>query len=78
MIDKNYEWFEKNYDELQKKYKNKYLVVQNQKVLKVFSTMEDAIDFSEDLELGSYIIQKCAKNKEDLIQIFHTRVRFDD
>lgn len=79
-IDKNYEWFEKNYNELQKKYKNKFLIIQNQRVIKAVSNMEEAIRSSKDLglELGTYIIQECAKDKEKLTQVFHTRVRFND
>lgn len=77
-IEENYKWFEENYEELQKKYKNKFLVIKDKKVIKATSSMEEAINYSNNLELGTYIIQKCAKNKDDLIQVFHTRVRFDD
>lgn len=77
-VDENYKWFEENYEELKKRYKDKFLIIQNQSVYKSFSTFEDAIKYSKTLKAGTYIIQKCAKNKDDLIQIFHTRVRFND
>lgn len=72
MIDKNYEWFESNKKELLKTYKNKYVVIMEEKVIFDSENMEDAITFASELELGTFIIQKVEKKEEP--QVFHTRV----
>lgn len=77
-IEENYKWFEENYNSLSKKYKGYYLIILNKEIIKVFKTIDDAIEFSKKLPEGTFIIQKCEKNKDDLIQVFHSRVRFND
>lgn len=75
-VDINYKWFEENKQELLKKYKNKFLVIKEKKVIRTTSTMEDAIEYSKNLELGTFIIQKV--EKKETAQVFHTRVRFNE
>ena len=74
IIDKNYEYYSKNQDELNKKYNNKYIIIKDEKIFGVFDSLPDAIQEAKKLEAGTYIIQQCAKKKEP--QMFHTRVRF--
>lgn len=73
--DKNYNYFLTNKKELCKKYLNKYLVIKDEKVFGAYDTFKEALDEVKDIEAGTYIIQKCEKNEE--VQIFHTRVRFN-
>lgn len=75
-VDKNYEWFKNNKKELLKKYKNKYIVISNQEVLFSDNDIEKAITFASELEVGNFIIQKCEKEDESTIQVFHTRAIF--
>lgn len=73
--DKNYEYYISNKKELCKKYLNKYLIIKDESVVGAYETFEDALKEAKNIEAGTYIIQKCEKDEE--VQIFHTRIRFD-
>lgn len=73
--DKNYDYFKSNKKELCKKYLNKYLIIKDENVYGAYETFEEALKEAKNIEAGTYIIQKCEKNEE--VQIFHTRIRFD-
>lgn len=73
-VDMNYKWFEENKKELLKKYKDEYVVIHNQKVVFNSDVFEKAVTYASELELGTFIIQKV--EKEDTIQVFHTRTLF--
>lgn len=73
--DKNYEYFSKNKNELCKKYLNMFLIIKEEKVFGAYETFEEALNAAKNIEAGTYIIQRCEKDEE--IQIFHTRVRFN-
>lgn len=75
-VDKNYVWFKENLKELLKKYKNKYIVISNQEVIFSCTTMEEAVNFASELDMGNFIIQECSKEEEKNIQVFHTRAIF--
>jgi|GEM_PF-1759191 hypothetical protein len=45
MIDKNFEWYQKNYQDLYKKYPEKFLIIANEKVERVFDTLDEAYVF---------------------------------
>ena len=74
--DKNYEYFQSNKKELCKKYLNKYLIIKDESVFGAYESFIDALNVAKNIEAGTYIIQKCEKDEE--VQIFHTRVRFSD
>lgn len=73
--DKNYEYYISNKKELCKKYLNKYLIIKDESVVGAYETFEEALKEAKNIEAGTYIIQKCEKDEE--VQIFHTRIRFD-
>lgn len=75
-LDKNYKYFKDNYDELKKQYVNKYVVIVDEKVIQSCNDLNEAVEYVKHLEPGKYIVQKVAENPEDLIQTFHSRVRF--
>ena len=75
-LDKNYNYFKDNYDELKKQYVNKYVVIVDEKVIQSCNDLNEAVEYVKGLEAGTYIVQKVAENPEDLIQTFHSRVRF--
>lgn len=74
-LDRNYEYFINNKEELCLKYLNKFLIIKDEKVIGAYETFEEALIEVKNIEAGTYIIQKCEKDEE--IQIFHTRIRFD-
>ena len=75
-LDKNYKYFKRNYEELKKQYVNKYVIIVDEEVIHSCSNLDDAIEYVKNLEAGKYIVQKVAENPDDLIQTFHSRVRF--
>lgn len=74
--DKNYKYFLENKQELCKKYLNKFLIIREEKVFGAYETFEEALNVAKNIEAGTYIIQRCERDEE--IQIFHTRVRFNE
>lgn len=75
-VDRNYNWYKKNLTRLLKEYKNKYIVIKDEQILFSSDNMEQAVTFASELELGTFIIQKCEKEDETNIQVFHTRAIF--
>jgi hypothetical protein len=45
MIDKNFEWYQENYQDLYKKYPEKFLIIANEKVERAFDTLDEAYVF---------------------------------
>lgn len=74
-LKKNYEYYLANKKELLKKYNNKIIIIQDEQVLDVYNTLNEATEKAKELKAGTYIIQKCEKG--DDTQIFHTRIRFN-
>ena len=73
-IERNYDYFEKNIEELIDKYQNDYLVIKDQKVVFNSKEKDKAFDYVKDkYKPGEYIIQKCEK-PYDSVQIFYSRV----
>lgn len=75
-MEKNYNYYLKNQDELKKQYENKYIIIKDEKVYGAYDNMQEAIQNAKKLEAGTYIIQECKAKKD--IQTFHTRVRFNE
>lgn len=78
MLDKEYEFFKKNKEELLKKYKSLYIVIKDEKVVGSYKTQSEALKKSAQIfELGTFLIQKISGKEEDIIQHFHSRVAFN-
>lgn len=76
-LDKNYQYFVDNLENLIKEYKGKFLVIHNQKIVGVYDNELEAYnDSSKKYGLGEFIIQKCVK-EEDQTAVFHSRVVFN-
>lgn len=75
MVKENYNYYLEHKKELCEKYLNKFIIIKEQSFYGAYETMEEAIENAKKIEAGTYIIQKC--EKEEDIQIFHTRVRFN-
>lgn len=74
-IKKDYQYYLDNKDDFNKKYKNKYIIIKDEKIFGIYETLEEAINTAKELEAGTYIIQQCKDNEST--QVFHTRVRFN-
>lgn len=75
-LDKNYNYFKKNEKEFSKKYSNQYIIIVDEQVVYSTKSKELAIAYIKNLKAGTYIIQKCEKDYEKNVQMFHTRVSF--
>ena len=77
MLDKEYEYFQKNKAELLKQYRDKFIVIKGDQVIGSYETEKDAYDQTmKDHEAGSFLIQQCVENEEKLTQTFHSRTIF--
>lgn len=76
-LDKEYQYFKDNRQELLKKHKNKFLVIQNEKIVGSYNTELEAYQESvKKFELGTFLLQQCVEEKSEEKAIFHTRVIF--
>ena len=77
MLDKEYKFYLKNQAELVKKYKGKFLVIKDEKIVSVFGTREEAYNNAvAQYKLGTFLIQECLESNKDVIQTFNSRVAF--
>ena len=73
LINKNYDWFKKNLNELVKKYNGLYVVVKNNSVIASYNSFDEAfVDMSEKEQPGTFIIQLCTLDSEKTTQTFFT------
>lgn len=73
-VDKNYDYFKKNIENLIAEYNDKFIVIRDQKVIFNSLKIEDAFRYVKGkFKPGEYIIQKCEKPDES-IQVFSSRV----
>ena len=75
MLEKEYEFFQKNKKIFKEKYLGKFIVIKNEEVIGVYLTVSEALEkTSKKHEIGSFLIQEVAENDSDYIQRFHSRV----
>ena len=75
MLEKEFEYYLKNQDELVKKYKGKFIVLKNEKVIGAYPSHLQA--YNETLkteELGTFLIQHCLWGTHSHSQTFHSQV----
>ena len=76
-LEKEFNYYLKNQEELVKKYNGKVLAIKNCKVIGVFETEIEAINkTSEKEELGTFLVQKCEPGTNSYTQMYHSRVAF--
>lgn len=74
MLDKEYEFYQKNKDEFVKKYIGKFIVIKNDKIIGVYDSQVDALKESvKTNDLGTFLIQEIKGNDEPVIR-FYSRV----
>jgi len=78
MLKDEFEYYLDNQKEFVKKYKGKFLVIKDQKIIGVYDDEKDAyFKTQQEHELGTFLIQKCESGKESYTQTFHSRVIFN-
>ncbi len=78
MLQKEFQYYLDNQEELVKKYLNKFLVIKNQEVVGVFVSKQEAYDnATSKYELGTFLIQHCLPGTMSHTQTFHSQVIFN-
>ena len=72
MINKDFEYFNNHREELLKDHKNEYVVIKDASIVGFFKEQAEAFKAMRDSELGTFIVQKCIPESEE-IKEFHTR-----
>jgi hypothetical protein len=80
MLEKEYKYYKDHQNELVSRYPDKYLIIKDQKVISVFETLSEAIDFANANGLieGEYLLQLCAQKRRGLACVFRSRAYFKD
>ena len=77
MNNKDYDYFKSNLNMLLKKHKNKFLVIENEKVYGAYLSFDEAYnDVAKKLEPGSFIIQQCVKEENSTASYMSNNVTF--
>ena len=74
-LEKDFQYFLDNQEELVKQYGGKFIVLKEQQVLGVYNSEEEAFtETQKQHELGSFLIQECKKGEDVYTQTFSSRV----
>jgi UDP-N-acetylglucosamine 2-epimerase len=77
MLEKEFQYYLDNQQELVKKYNGKVIVIIGNEVVGVYKNELDALKESQkEYEQGTFLIQKCTPGNEAYTQTFHSRVTF--
>jgi hypothetical protein len=78
LLEKEFNYYLENQDELVKKYNGRFLIIKDEKIQGDFDTQLDAYHYGkEHFELGTFLIQFCAPGNVNYTQSFHSRVSFN-
>lgn len=77
MLKEEFEFYLAHQEELVEKYRGKFIVIKNKKVIGEYDTEVDAYAKTvANEELGTFLIQECQPGNENYTQTFRTRVIF--
>jgi len=78
MIERLFNWYRSNQDELVKQYNGKYIVITEDGVKGAFDTDTDGYDYAvKAFGRGNFMLQKCSEGEKDYSLHFYTyRVAF--
>lgn len=75
MLDKEFNFYINNQDELLKKYNGEYIVIIGEEVIGSFKSQLEAYnETAKEHKVGTFLIQHCLPGKDSYTQIFHSRV----
>lgn len=76
-LKKEFEYYLKHQKDLVKKYKGKFIVIKDCKVIRAYDSEQEAVfETSKKHKIGTFLVQKCIPGKESYTQTFHSRVAF--
>lgn len=75
MLEKEFDFYLKNQEQLVKEYEGKFIVIKNQSVIGSYSSHHEAYDETiKTEELGTFLIQHCLPGSDSYTQTFHSQV----
>lgn len=75
MLEREYDFFQANQDELLRKYSGKFIAIVGEEVVTVGDTLAAAIKATiPDHPVGTFLIQEISKNESTRVQRFYSRV----
>ncbi|MBO6572123.1 MAG: hypothetical protein JJ958_06710 [Balneola sp.] len=78
MLEKEFQYYLDNQEDLVKKYQGKYLVIIGEEIEAVYDTEEEAyFKSTEKYDEGTFLIQLCESGDEAYTQSFHSNVVFN-
>lgn len=77
-LKREYTFFTEHHSELSEKYQGKFLIIKDESVKGHADSFEEAYQIAADmnLEIGSFLIQECAKDLDSLVQTYVSRAVF--
>ena len=76
-LEKEFNFYLKNQDELVKKFNGKFIVIKGEEVLGSYDSHREAFEKTKvDHELGTFLIQLCEPGKDGYTLTFHSNVTF--
>jgi len=76
-LEKEFEYYIGHQDELVEKYKGKFVVIKDCRVIGAYDSQIEAVQESiKTHPMGTFLVQKCEPGKESYTQTFHSRVAF--
>jgi hypothetical protein len=77
MLEKEFEFYQKNQEELVKKYNGRVIVIKDEKVIGDFDSEIVAVNETGKMhELGTFLVQRCAPGTDTTTNTFHSRYAF--
>ena len=77
MTDKNYAYFVEHLDELIEMHNGKHVVIKDESIIGVYDSFKEAYDDTiKTEELGTFIIQQCVTEEEEMITFVSSNVAF--
>jgi len=77
MLDKEFQYYLDNQNNLVKKYDGRYVVIVGEKVVGDYADYSQVLSHSlKKYEMGTFLIQKCFPGDKDYTLTFHSRVTF--
>ena len=76
-LQKEFEFYIANQDELVGQYSGKVIVIKDQCVIGAYTSVAEAVRETSKLHpLGTFLVQKCEAGTQAYTQMFHSRVAF--
>ena len=77
MLEKEFEFYKENQEDLVKEYEGKFLAIVGQEVIGVYDTeLEAYSETKKEHAAGTFLIQHCLPGEESFTETYHSRVAF--